>query len=341
MTKQTEKPLPLFISPSAWQTWGKCVLSLQNPRTTFKTDADGYADAGTNLHAHIAACLHTRAFKTEPVGLDPDDAALVRFAVETTISEADGRALQIEYLMNTKKMGVVISGTADAVIASSDTVVIIDHKTGWKEVDAEGNQQLKIYAHLYALKNKNIKRWRGVIINARFNSTSYTSGEIDPKFLSSLAADVTRRTAAGRYATGNHCAYCPRLSICKMLRNEVKKWMAPGAIDSLTREPEKLAEALRLAKPAEKLFDTIKKEAQLYVDLGGVIPGVSVEYSPGTRAWPRDLNVDALAKVIGLDAIDMKEIKIISPAEAERRGASKEAINALAIRPPRKGFKFN
>jgi len=29
-----------------------------------------------------------------------------------------------------------------------------------------------------------------------------------------------------------------------------------------------------------------------------------------------------------------------SPAQAEKVGADKDAINALAIRPPRKGFKF-
>jgi hypothetical protein len=111
-------------------------------------------------------------------------------------------------------------------------------------------------------------------------------------------------------------------------------------IDGITREPEKLSEALRLAKPAEKLFDAIKKEAQLYIDLGGVIPGVTVEYTAGTRTWPRDMGRDKIAETIGLLPVEMTEVSTISPAEATRRGADKDAINAIAIRPPRKGFKF-
>jgi hypothetical protein len=191
-----------------------------------------------------------------------------------------------------------------------------------------------------AAQNDTIKRWHGVIINARFNSTSYTGGEIDNYYLADVAKDIITRTAKKQFLTGNHCAYCQRLSTCAKIRAEIVKWIKPGAIDSITRTPEKLAEALRLAKPAEKLFETIKKEAQLFLDLGGVIPGVAVEYTAGTRAWPRDLAVAEIAKQIGVDENEMYDAKVISPAQAEKVGANKEAINALAIRPPHKGFKF-
>ena len=79
----------------------------------------------------------------------------------------------------------------------------------------------------------------------------------------------------------------------------------------------------------------------MYIDLGGVIPGVTVEYSPGTRTWPKDLPCRGLAEKLGINIHDMIEEKIISPAEAERRGANKDAVNAIAVRPPRKGLKFN
>ena len=338
---EMEKPIPLFVSPSAWQTWGKCALSLQNLKTTLMPDdTDEYAKAGTNLHLLIADALRNGLHDVREYG---DDGPLVRFAVETTLAEKGDQctALVVERYMETKKTGVTISGTPDCLIPEGDTITIIDHKTGWKEVEAEGNHQLKIYAHLYVLKNKRIKKWRGVIINARFNSTSYTGGDIEPKYLTSVINDLKKRTAEGQHKTGNHCAYCQRLTICKMLRNEVVKWLAPGAIDSLTRDPERLAEALKLAKPAEKLFDTIKKEAQLYMDLGGIIPGVTVEYSAGTRAWSKDLTVEKIAHCILISPDKMIEQKLISPAEAERRGANKDAVNIITIRPPRKGLKFN
>jgi hypothetical protein len=211
---------------------------------------------------------------------------------------------------------------------------------GWREVEAEGNSQLKLYAHMEAVRHEKINRWKGIVINARFNSVSYTGGEIDPYYLSTTAKDILARTAKKQFQTGNHCAYCQRLSTCAKIRAEIAKWIRPGAIDSITRTPEKLAEALRLAKPAEKLFETIKKEAQLFMDLGGAIPGVTVEYTAGTRAWPRDMNRLDIAARIGVKLEDMIEETFKSPAQAEKVGADKDAINSIAIRPPRKGFKF-
>lgn len=315
--------------------WEKCALSLQSVKTPFQLECDEYAKAGTELHKAIELSLLGRG--DAPV--DDDDLALVRFAVDTVKQELDGVPFNAECPVRVISEGVLFSGIADVIAETNDTIIIIDFKTGWREVEAEGNSQLKIYAHAAALGSRATK-WRGIIINARFNSVSYTGGEIEKDYLSKTAKDILSRTAKKQHRTGNHCAYCNRLSTCKKVRDAIEVWVKPGAIDSITREPERMAEALRLAKPAERLFETIKKEAQLFIDLGGVIPGVTVEYTAGTRVWPRDMSIEAIADKIGLRADQMIEEKDISPAEAARRGADKDAINAIAIRPPRKGFKF-
>jgi len=264
----------LFVSPSAWMVWEKCALSLQAAKSPLVLEQDEYAKEGTRLHGIIADVLKGEAKYAD----DDDDAALVRFAVETVKQELDGNAnYAVESGLSVKIKNVQFSGTADVIATKGDTVIIMDHKMGWREVEAEGNNQLKLYAHMEAARDEKIKRWKGVIINARFNSVSYTGGEIDPDYLSNTVKDILARTAKKQFQTGNHCAYCQRLSTCAKIRAEIAKWTRPGAIDSITREPEKLAEALRLAKPAEKLFETIKKEAQLFMDLGGAIPGVTVE----------------------------------------------------------------
>ena len=327
----------LSVSPSAWMVWEKCALSLQAVKSPLVLERDEYAKEGTRLHGMIAAEL-TGAYHTP---LEGDDAALVRFTVETVRRELyDHEAYAIEHSLVTKVKNVLFSGTVDCMAVAGDAVTVIDHKMGWREVEAEGNSQLKLYAHMEAAQNDTIKRWHGVIVNARFNSTSYTGGEIDPYYLANTAKDLIARTAKKQFQTGNHCAYCQRLSTCAKIRAEIAKWTRPGAIDSITRTPEKLAEALRLAKPAEKLFETIKKEAQLFMDLGGIIPGVTVEYTAGTRAWPRDMNRLDIAARIGVKLEDMIEETFKSPAQAEKVGADKDAINSIAIRPPRKGFKF-
>ncbi len=328
---------PLSVSPSAWMVWEKCALSLQAVKSPIVLERDEYAKEGTRLHKAIEQTLRGEA----PVIEDSDDAALVRFAVETTRRELDGNVnFNVEESLYAHIKGVNFAGTADCMAMRGNTVTIIDFKTGWREVEAVENIQLKLYAHMAAVLAPHIKRWKGVIINARFNSVAYTEGAIESNYLQDVTADLTARTTKKQFLTGNHCAYCQRLSICTKIRAEIVKWTKPGAIDSITRTPEKLAEALRLAKPAEKLFETLKKEAQLFMDLGGVIPGVAVEYTAGTRAWPRDLAVAEIAKKIGIEDDKMYDVKIISPAQAEKAGADKDAINALAIRPPRKGFKF-
>lgn len=328
----------LVVAPSAWMVWEKCALSLQAVRPSLVLERDEYAKEGTRLHAYIAESL--RLSRTVVLD-DPDDAALVRFAVETVKNElACSKSFLVEQKLAAKLGGVLFTGTADCIDTLGDTAIVIDHKMGWREVEAEGNSQLKLYAHMKAASDKKIKRWRGVIINARFNTVTYAVGDIELGYLADTAKDILTRAKKKQFATGNHCAYCQRLSVCAKIRAEIVKWTKPGAIDSITREPERLAEALRLAKPAEKLFETIKKEAQLFMDLGGVIPGVAVEYTAGSRVWPRDLAVAEIADKIGLLLENMIVEKEISPAQAEKAGADKDAINAIAIRPPRKGFKF-
>lgn len=337
--KAVSKAAPLVVSPSAWMVWEKCALSLQAVKTPLVLERDEYAKEGTRLHDLIAETLRYSAHS--PVIADTEDAALVRFAAETVRRELNGNMnYAVENSLSVKVKDVVFSGTADCIVTEGNAVTVIDHKMGWREVEAEGNSQLKLYAHMAAAADEKIERWKGIIINARFNSVSYTGGEIDNYYLANTAKDILTRTAKKQFQTGNHCAYCQRLSICSKIRAEIVKWTKPGAIDSITRTPEKLAEALRLAKPAEKLFETIKKEAQLFIDLGGAIPGVAIEYTAGTRAWPRDMNRLDIATRIGVKIETMIEETFKSPAQAEKAGADKDAVNAIAIRPPRKGFKF-
>jgi hypothetical protein len=336
--KPKTKAVALSVSPSAWMVWEKCALSLQAVKSRLVLERDEYAKEGTRLHGIIADLLR---FPELVLPEDPDDAALVRFAVETVKRELDGNAnFAVESGLSVKVKNVQFSGTADVAATEDDLVTVMDHKMGWREVEAEGNSQLKLYAHMEAAMNDKIKRWKGIIINARFNSVTYTGGEIESNYLVKTAIDLNYRTAKKQFQTGNHCAYCQRLSTCVKIRAAIAKWTRPGAIDSITREPAKLAEALRLAKPAEKLFETIKKEAQLFIDLGGVIPGVSVEYTAGTRVWPRDVDLNDIAAKIGIALEKMYNLKEISPAQAEKAGADKDVINSIVIRPPRKGFKF-
>lgn len=335
--KKTKTKAPaIYLRASGWKTWQACSLSLTlKDETPFPPEQDEFASEGTRIHAAIEADLKGTTREKS----DPETEAIIDFAVRVTRTEAGGRPIRNEVFNSQKIGGVTIGGTADALIDWEKHLTVIDYKTGWIKQDAEGNEQLKIYAHLNAKQGQ--KTWSGVIINARLNSISLTTvHEFNKKYLPGLVADAKKRVATVQTQVGNHCAFCPALSRCKPVREAIQKWLVPGADDGIKNRKDDWAEMLSLAKPAEKLFDRVKSDAMKYVELGGEIPGVSIEFSGGSRAWPRDLSVDDLAARLGVKPAALADSKTVSPAEAEKRGVPRDKIQAVAIQPMRRGLKI-
>lgn len=331
---KTEKKQPIYLRASAWKVWQTCALSLiLKDETPFKPEQDEFAAEGTKIHAAIEADLKGEARER----FDVETEAVVDFAVRVTRTEAQGLPIRNEVFNSAKIKGVSVGGTADALIDSETNLTVIDFKTGWKKVDAAENEQLKIYAHLNQKQGQ--ATWTGVIINARLNSISTTGpNPFDKKYLSALADDAAKRAAKKQTQVGNHCAYCPALAVCVPVRDAIKKWTAPGADDGIKNRKADWSEMLNLIKPFETLAKRVKSDALKYVELGGEIPGVSVEYSGGSRAWPRDLGVAALAERLGVDVDKLTDSYVISPAEAEKAGVDREKIQAVAIQPMRRAL---
>lgn len=331
------KPPALYLRASGWKVWQTCALSLIiKDETPFPPEADEFAAEGTKVHAAIEADL--KGITRER--FDVETEAVIDFAVRVTKSEASGLPVRCEVFNSAKIQGVTIGGTSDAIVDGETVLTIIDFKTGWVKQEADGNEQLKIYAHLNAKQGQ--KEWRGVIINARLNSISMTGPHpFDKKYLAGLAADAKKRAAAKQVQVGNHCTYCPALARCVPVRDAIQKWLVPGADDGIKNRKDDWSEMLNLAKPADKLFKRIKSDALKYVELGGEIPGVTIEYSGGTRAWPNDLTVEALAVRLGCDVNDLLVGKVLSPSQAEENGVPREKISAVAIQPMRRGLKIS
>lgn len=334
--KKTTKPHALYLRASGWKTWQACSLSLiLKDETPFPPDSDEFAAEGTKIHAAIESDL--KGVTREPLDLETE--AVIQFAVRTAKSTAGALPIRTEVFNSAKIKGVTIGGTADAIIDGAKDLVIIDFKTGWMQVDAAENEQLKIYAHLNAKQGQ--KEWRGVIINARLNTISFTGPHpFDKKYLAGMASDAIARVAQVQTKVGNHCAYCPALAVCQPVRTAIKKWLVPGADDGIKNRKGDWLEFLSLIKPFEKLAERLKSDALKYIELGGEIPGVSVQFSGGSRAWPRDLNIVGLSAALGVSAGDLSDFKIVSPAEAEKRGVPREKIQAVAIQPMRRGLKI-
>ena len=140
-TKQAAKSKSvLSVSPSAWMVWEKCALSLQSIKSSFVLERDEYARAGTLLHKAIAESLKGGPFESK----NDDEMALIRFAVETVRNEIHELPLFIEEPLSLLDSGVNFSGIADVLSCDKGTIIVADFKTGWREVEAENNSQLKL-----------------------------------------------------------------------------------------------------------------------------------------------------------------------------------------------------
>ena len=331
-----KKPPALYLRASSWKTWQACSLSLiLKDETPFPPDSDEFAAEGTKIHAAIESDLKGTTREKH----DLETEAVIDFAVRVALTEAQGLPIRTEVFNSAKVKGVTIGGTADALIDAETHLAVIDFKTGWMQVDAAENEQLKIYAHLNAKQGQ--KTWSGVIINARLNTISQTGPHpFGKKYLPGLAADAAARVAKVQTQVGNHCAYCPALAVCKPVRAAIQKWLVPGMDDGIRHRPTDWAELLNIIKPAENLFKRVKSDTLKYLELGGVIPGISFGFSGGSRAWPRDLSAAALAKRLGVTVEFLTESSLISPAQAEKNGVSREAIQAVAIQPARRSLKI-
>lgn len=154
------------FSPSASKRWLSCPGSLVLNAGRKDDGPSPYADKGTAMHAVAAWCLteHYRASKRVgeqiPVHKDGEEPRYVEFTddmatdtqeyVDWLRSFAIGKTLLVEQQVDFS--GVVGQpdqfGTADGIVwdAESGELTIVDLKTGFRPVEAEGNTQLMTYA---------------------------------------------------------------------------------------------------------------------------------------------------------------------------------------------------
>jgi len=117
------------------------------------------ADEGTMMHAFAAKCLETGTDAVGYVGQTDKETGLILQAAQAKdvqfyvdhvrdIVKSTGGTLMVEQRLPigwlTGEEGA--HGTADAVIVTPDELIIVDAKFGFKEVEADSNPQLMIYA---------------------------------------------------------------------------------------------------------------------------------------------------------------------------------------------------
>ena len=298
----------------------------------------------------IHALIHS-AFAPDAVELtadhkraieNSDDAqAVVDFCVQVihhlAHSQTGAPDLYFEQVADYVDARLVIAARPDLVMYDRITkkLTVIDYKTGFVPVEAEGNEQLKIYAHAFCAKhNLTPASIEGVIISPRLSTVEYAEIHFDPDFFDNLYAELKKRE--GRFIVGAYCKNCAALTTCKLFRETAVRYYEPHLRDGLTSRPEEWQKLIAIARPAKKFFEEILDEAKNYLEMGGRLDGVGLTISAGKRAWFRELTPEQIAEKIGVPAaklIDPPKIK--SPAQAEKllKKEQKDALRAIVYQP--------
>lgn len=351
-----KKPNQKQYAASRAHTWAFCEPSetLQRAaKNPFKTQSPEQAE-GVAIHAAIHAAFD-ETVKIEPrhaeiLAASDDAETVVEFCVQAVshliTAQTSKPELYFETVADYADDNLKIAARPDLAIydAKLNKLTIVDYKTGFVPVEAEGNEQLKIYAHAFIMKNAHLfagKRFvagplkiEGIIISPRLSTVEYAEIHYDPDFFENLHAELQKRE--GRFIVGAHCKNCAALTTCKLFRETAIAYFEPHLRDGLTSRPDEWKKLIAIARPAKKFFEEILDEAKNYLEMGGALDGVGLTKSAGRRAWFREITPDEIAQKIGVPLaklIDPPKIK--SPAQAEKllKKEQKDALRALVYQP--------
>jgi hypothetical protein len=214
---------------------------------------------------------------------------------------------------------------------ASATLTIVDYKNGFVGVDAEENEQLRIYGAGSIYTHKLPAKWiRYVVVQPRdFRPVPKVKQWMESA--ESLFAFAEKTAAIPRgpltFVAGEQCTYCPLFGRCEASRDVLTK------LSVMLANPPDAVPAAQVAifktcqKPIADWFKALDKD-QLKVALKDAPPpGMAVVTSVTHRAWLDEAAArDKIYTEKGLDGLVAP-----SPAAAEEMGID---ITGMAKAPP-------
>ncbi len=315
------------FSPSAAHRWMRCSFSITAPPDDRGSQ---YADDGTRMHEAAAKLLTGERDWLTTTGLSSEEIDVVSEYVDRVKEAAEGGELYVEQRVDfSDTLGQEgCFGTVDALIVKGDTLRILDLKTGrGVRVEPEDNEQLMLYA-LGALEV------HGLVHDLRFVELTIVQPRLDN--VSSWLVSVEHLQEFGEKARAvvaqindgvldyapseKACRFCTLKATCPALQQQVAEVTAAEFEDLTTVSPPQLADLFARVGMVEDWCKAIRQAVFDELAAGRDVPGYKlVEGRKGARQWADAAAAEAALKGMRLKQDEMYEMKLISPATAEKR----------------------
>jgi hypothetical protein len=292
-----------------------------------------YADTGTLLHNVIADVLDGKATAQDFLGAVHADVTLDQDLIDNKLLPALAALNEIDpdKIMEYETEVVVgfgdllpgVFGSSDIVGRIGDTAYIVDWKFGdGVAVDVEENPQLMFYAA--AAMRTPAAQWAFegatkvelVIVQPPYVKRWETTPRRIQLFEKELmqAVKVAQRPDAP-LAQGDWCRWCAGKAICPIMTGAADRAMV-AALKSV--DAADVSDYLKMADQLEGWIKEVRALAMQTLEAGLPVPGYKLVPKRGMRQWVDENKALEAMRAMGVNAMELTEMTILSPAKAEK-----------------------
>ncbi len=235
---------------------------------------------------------------------------------------------------------VLVKGRANYISFSSlGTLNVIDFRYGYGIVEPEDNWTLLFHAISWIISNQtqpqrivlSVFQPRPYHADGSLREWPLTYPEIMEKY---RVLQETLGNLSNTLNSGPQCTNCPANALCPAARKANMNCI--DVSDTVFKDDlpnEAISQELKLIIEMEARTkarkDALSELAKFRIKSGQVIEDFTLEATQGNREWPVWANADLLKTMTGQD---LSKPGLISPAQAEKKGVPKDAVNAIAVR---------
>jgi hypothetical protein len=341
------------LSPSASARWLQCPASVAEAASLPNTENEA-SKAGTAAHEVLNIWLTggspplLGAVMSNGLLVTQDMIDQARAAVEYVKAYILGRQ---HTLMCEEKVEIGAAfdlspgtcyGTADILAMTGPELLVADFKSGFKEVQAEENTQLLLYA-IGVMEEMGwmYEQVRLSIIQPSSGAPKewvITKSDLLQR-LEDLKPKVLRALEDGAAYSPSEaaCQYCPASGVCKARQEETlalarREFTDPvAAVNRLTLE--ELSEILSKADMIEAAVAAAREHATKLISLGQPVPGWKLVESRKHRVWKDEDKAISAFRMLGYNEVEFAPPKLVSPSQAEKLLKDKKVLADLVETP--------